>query len=92
LNLTTDRVVRFAQRCRDVDGVTALPVLIEEEADQRSVLLFAGVELGSSPAATAMEGRGAPQFWSAMSRPIGRLAPLLLRYTGNKKLAKYFKN
>ncbi|HEY4700576.1 MAG TPA: hypothetical protein VIH64_01730, partial [Streptosporangiaceae bacterium] len=51
--------MRFAQRCRDVDGVTALPVLIEEEADQRPVLLFAGVELGSGSAATAMEGRGA---------------------------------
>jgi hypothetical protein len=90
LNLTTDRFVRFAQRCRDVDGVTALPVLIEEEADQRSVPLFASVELSRSPTATAMEGRGAPQFWFATSRPITRLAPRFSRYTGKKKLAKYF--
>jgi hypothetical protein len=54
--------VRFVQRCRDVDGVTAITVLIEEETDQRPVLLFASVELGGRPAATAMEGRSAPQF------------------------------
>ena len=33
-----------------------------------------------------------PQFWFATSRPMTRLAPLFSRYTGRKKLAKYFKN
>jgi hypothetical protein len=84
--------VRFAQRCRDVDGVAALPVLIEEEADQRSVLLFAGVELGSGSAATAMEGRGATSVLVRDKQADNPSRSTPSRYTGKKKLAKYFKN
>jgi hypothetical protein len=52
--------VQFSETGRDLHGVSALPVLIQEAVDQRPVLLLAVRELAGRPAATAPERCRAP--------------------------------